>query len=161
MHEPPLYSRSSRRDWFGFTGGSALLGALASLAWGARAGEAGEEDFSLANETRAAEAGDDDWVGGIDVHIHAEASRLPGIKPKPDEIERLYDDTTVEPMARRLQQEMDEAKLSHVLGMGTVEGSEDDPLGVASALSRWPISFLGLRAIGVADSLRRTIASST
>jgi uncharacterized protein len=137
MGDPSLPHRQSRREWFGLTGGSALLGALASLSQGGCASEAKEDIL----------------IDGIDTHIHAESSKLPGVKSKPIDVLQLYAEPTVKPIADRLKREMAEARLSHVLGMGSLESPDTDPLGVARTLAVAE-SVPGLHAIGVANPQR-------
>jgi predicted TIM-barrel fold metal-dependent hydrolase len=88
----------------------------------------------------------------IDTHIHVVPPGLPGIKPKPEDVERLYQGPLAA-MADRLKAEMDQAKLEFAFGMGSLGGPKGDPLGIARTLelSR---SVPGLRAIGVADPRR-------
>ena len=58
-----------------------------------------------------------------------------------------------EAKARRLQSEMDQAKVALAFGMGQRESPEDDPLGIKSTLE--VAAFVpGLKAIGIADPRR-------
>ncbi|MCI0461356.1 MAG: amidohydrolase [Gemmataceae bacterium] len=83
----------------------------------------------------------------IDMHVHAVSPRLPGLKP---------DDTlweSPEQVAVTLRKEMLVCGLTHLLGMGHLQGQGDDALGVESTLAlaeRVP----GLYAIGIADPTR-------
>jgi predicted TIM-barrel fold metal-dependent hydrolase len=92
----------------------------------------------------------------IDTHIHAVTSALPGLKPKPPEIEKLYQDRP-EAMADRLKAEMVAGRVEMAFGMGSLGGTIEDPLGIARTLDLCSL-VPGLRAIGIADP-RRTDAA--
>jgi uncharacterized protein len=96
----------------------------------------------------------EEQAGGpvIDTHIHVVPPGLPGIKPMPDDVEKLYKGP-LSGMADRLRVEMDQAKLRFAFGMGSLDGLNEDPLGVARTLE---LSKLvpELKAIGVADPRR-------
>jgi predicted TIM-barrel fold metal-dependent hydrolase len=135
-HDRSSKIRPTRRTIIRLAGGTALTGALVHLR---------EPTRSAASEEQA--------VGTmIDTHIHAVPPGLPGIKPEPEDVKKLYKGLLSE-MADRLKVEMDQAKLKFAFGMGSLEGSKDDPLGIARTLelSR---SVPGLKAIGVADPRR-------
>jgi len=88
----------------------------------------------------------------IDTHIHAVSSSLPGRKPKPPEIEKLYQ-SPPQAMADRLKAEMAAGRVEVGFGMGSLGGTIADPLGIARTLDL--CSFVpGLRAIGIADPRR-------
>jgi uncharacterized protein len=127
----------TRRAIFGLAGGTALVGAVAGL-----------------RELTGSAGPDDGKPGGpvIDTHIHVVPSGLPGIKPMPEDVERLYKRPLSE-MADRLKAEMNQAKIDIAFGMGSLGGPPEDPLGIARTLelSR---SIPGLRAIGIADPRR-------
>ncbi len=53
----------------------------------------------------------------IDTHIHVVPPGLPGIKPMPADVEKLYKGPLTA-MADRLKMEMDQAKLRFAFGMG-------------------------------------------
>lgn len=82
------------------------------------------------------------------MHIHAVDARLPGGRPKPD---LLYGPP--EPVADALRRQMQESGTDALLGMGHLEGSGDDPLGIASTL-RISEFLPALHAIGIADPSR-------
>lgn len=88
----------------------------------------------------------------IDTHLHVVPARLPGLKPIPKDVEQLYGGPP-EALARRLRQEMEQAQVAFALGMGAMDGPNDDPLGVGDTL-RLAGLVPGLRAIGVADPRR-------
>lgn len=88
----------------------------------------------------------------IDTHIHAVMSDLPGLKPKPPEIEKLYQDRP-EAMAVRLKAEMAAGRVEMAFGMGSLGGTIEDPLGIARTLELCRL-VPGLRAIGIADPRR-------
>jgi predicted TIM-barrel fold metal-dependent hydrolase len=85
----------------------------------------------------------------IDTHIHAVASSVPGVKPKPKEIEELYEGP-VEKMADRLTKEMSAGKITSAFGIGSLGGTIEDPLGIARTLKLCK-KVKGLRAVGIAD----------
>jgi predicted TIM-barrel fold metal-dependent hydrolase len=88
----------------------------------------------------------------IDTHVHVAPSRLPALKPIPKDIERLFGGPP-DFLARRLRQEMEQARSAFAFGMGAIDGPNDDPLGVGDTL-RLAKFVPGLRAIGVADPRR-------
>ena len=137
-HDKMSKTRPTRRALFRLSGGTALVGALA-----------GSREL-----THRSAASEEEQTGGhmIDTHIHVVPPALPGIKPMPEDVERLYKGP-LSGMADRLKAAMDQAKLKFAFGMGSLEGLKEDPLGIARTLelSR---SVLGLRAIGVADPRR-------
>ncbi len=84
----------------------------------------------------------------IDMHIHAVNPQLPGVKSFP-----TFLDGSPGSVAEILRAQMQESGTAAVLGMGHLNGTADDPLGVASTLAiaqRLP----NLYAIGVADPTR-------
>jgi predicted TIM-barrel fold metal-dependent hydrolase len=97
-----------------------------------------------------ADPGNERWEGqAVDTHLHAVPSGVPGIKPKPPDVERLYKGPVSE-MASRLRFEMKQAKVEFALGMGTLETTPGDPLGIGRTLEL-SMSVPGLRAVGIAD----------
>ncbi|HYT95163.1 MAG TPA: amidohydrolase family protein [Gemmataceae bacterium] len=84
----------------------------------------------------------------IDMHVHAVSPRLPGVKPLTDVLHE-----PPETVAATLREEMAAAGITHLLGMGHLGGTGDDPLGIDSTLA---IAALlpGLHPIGVADPSR-------
>jgi predicted TIM-barrel fold metal-dependent hydrolase len=127
----------TRRAIFGLAGGTAMVGALAGL-----------------RELTGSNGPEDGQPGGpvIDTHIHVVPSGLPGIKPLPEDVERLYKGP-LSGMADRLKVEMDGAKIELAFGMGSLGGPPEDPLGIARTLELCR-SVPGLRAIGIADPRR-------
>jgi predicted TIM-barrel fold metal-dependent hydrolase len=85
----------------------------------------------------------------IDTHVHVVPSGIEGIKPKPKDVEKLYEGPPSD-MAARLNVEMKLAGFRVVFGMGSLDGGKDDPLGV-SRIIELSKSVPGLRAIGVAN----------
>jgi predicted TIM-barrel fold metal-dependent hydrolase len=88
----------------------------------------------------------------IDMHIHAVDAQLPGVKTLPD-----YMAGPPEQVAQILRAQMHESGARMLLGMGHLEGTADDPLGIASTL-RIAQLVPNLRPIGIADP-RRTDAN--
>lgn len=88
----------------------------------------------------------------IDTHIHAVSPSLPGLKPIPAEIEKLYQ-SPPQMMADRLKAEMAAGRVEVALGMGSLGGTIADPLGIARTLELCSL-VPGLRAIGIADPRR-------
>ena len=134
MQKPGL----TRRGLVGLSGGAALAGALGGV------GELVHSSSAL----RAEQAGDP----VIDTHIHVVIAGLPGIKPGPEEIDRLF----VGPppnMAERVKAEMEQANVQIAFGMGSLLGEKHDPLGVARILELAK-SVPGLKAIGALDPRR-------
>jgi hypothetical protein len=84
----------------------------------------------------------------IDMHIHAVNPRLPGVRLIPALL-----DGPPEPVAAALRQQMQESGTNVPLGMGHMDGAEDDPLGVASTL-RIAEFLPALHPIGVVDPSR-------
>src|SRR5262249_9786622 len=125
------------RDVLRRSGGAALVGALAGIHG------LGGPAFS-----------EEEWAGGpaIDTHIHVVPSELPGIKPKPKDVETLYGGPLSE-MAARVRVEMHLAKFQVAFGIGCLGGPPADPLGIAGTLAL-AASVPGLRAVGVADPRR-------
>lgn len=91
----------------------------------------------------------------IDTHVHVVPTGLPGIKSMPDDVLKLYEGPR-SALAARVNQEMKEAQLEYVFGMGGLEAPDDDPLGISRTSELFEL-VPGLRAIGVADP-RRTDA---
>jgi predicted TIM-barrel fold metal-dependent hydrolase len=88
----------------------------------------------------------------IDTHIHVVSPALPGLKPKPKDVEDLYKGPP-EGMVKRLETEMAQAKIKIAFGMGSPDGAGKDPLGIAGTVKL--SQFIpGLKAIGVADPRR-------
>jgi predicted TIM-barrel fold metal-dependent hydrolase len=130
-------TRPTRRAVFRLSGGTALVSAL----------------FGTRELTRSAFSEEDQSGGSlIDTHIHVVPAALPGLKPGPKDIEKLYEGPLSE-MAARLQVEMHLAKFKVAFGMGSLEGPESDPLGIAGTLALSK-SVPGLKAVGVADPRR-------
>ncbi len=91
----------------------------------------------------------------IDAHIHAVNDHVPGSKGgEPDAID-LEERPDI--IAGRLRKEMQEAGMTHALGMGRLDAPADDPLGINGTL-RLKALVPGLLAIGIADP-RKTIAA--
>jgi uncharacterized protein len=90
----------------------------------------------------------------IDMHIHVVPPKLPGIKPMPEDVDRLYAGPP-EAMARRLREEMERAGVASAFGMGCLDAPPDDPLGIASTL-RLAALVPGLKAIGAIDPRRNS-----
>jgi uncharacterized protein len=84
----------------------------------------------------------------IDMHVHAVSPCLPGIKPHTDLLHE-----TPEAVAAALREEMTTAGMTHLLGMGHLQGQGDDALGVESTLALAAL-VPGLHAIGIADPTR-------
>jgi predicted TIM-barrel fold metal-dependent hydrolase len=82
------------------------------------------------------------------MHIHAVNPQLPGVKTYPKFLEEAPS-----AVAEILRAHMQEAGMDAVLGMGHLNGTTNDPLGVASTLALAPW-LPGLFAIGVADPTR-------
>jgi predicted TIM-barrel fold metal-dependent hydrolase len=74
------------------------------------------------------------------------------MKPVPKDIDGLYSGPLSE-MAARLRVEMHLAQYKFAFGMGSLEGPQNDPLGIAGTVALAQ-SVPGLRAIGVADPRR-------
>jgi predicted TIM-barrel fold metal-dependent hydrolase len=77
---------------------------------------------------------------------------LPGLKPIPPEIVKLYEGPPAA-MAARLREEMGRANIEYAFGMGCLGGPPGDPLGIGGTLAL-AASVPGLRAVGVADPRR-------
>jgi predicted TIM-barrel fold metal-dependent hydrolase len=84
----------------------------------------------------------------IDAHIHVVPPRLPGTGLLSPLLGR-----PLEAVADELGRQMHDAGVRHALAMGSLQGSDDDPLGVAATL-RMASGVPGLHAIGVADPTR-------
>jgi len=84
----------------------------------------------------------------IDTHIHVVPPQLPGVGPLSPLLA-----AGGEALAAALRRELQAAGVTHAFAMGSCQGPEDDPLGVAGtlALAR---AVPGLFAIGIADPLR-------
>jgi predicted TIM-barrel fold metal-dependent hydrolase len=134
IQDKPAKTRLTRRAVLGLTGGTALATTLVSI-----------------RELTRSVVSEEEQGGGsvIDTHIHVVPPAIPGIKPMPDDVEKLYTGPLAA-MADRLKMEMDQAKVEYAFGMGSLESTKEDPLGIARTLelSR---SVPGLKAIGVAD----------
>src|SRR3954452_3320412 len=128
----------TRRSVLGLSGGAALIGAL------------GDGDPSALPSSQ--QQGGQGGGAAIDVHVHVVTPRIPGMKPMPEDVQRLMDGP-LEAMARRLNDEMARAGVEFALGMGCLGGPEDDPLGIDGTL-RLAGTVPGLRAIGIADPTR-------
>jgi uncharacterized protein len=136
--DKPSKDQPTRRAVFRSSGATAMVGALAGLR---------ELTRSAVSEEEQAE----DLV--IDTHIHVVPAGLPGIKPIPEDVEKLYKGP-LSGIARRLKVEMGQAKVEFAFGMGSLEGGLGDPLGIAGTLAL--AQFIpGLKAVGAID-LRRT-----
>jgi predicted TIM-barrel fold metal-dependent hydrolase len=133
----PSGTGPTRREILGLVAGTAAVGALAGLR--------GLTDPAVSAEDLPAEP-------AIDTHIHVVHSGVPGVKPKPKEIEALYSGP-VAGMAARIKDEMAKANVQIAFGMGSLVGPTDDPLGIARTLE---ISRLvpGVKAVGIADPRR-------
>jgi predicted TIM-barrel fold metal-dependent hydrolase len=128
----------TRRGLVGLSGGAALAGALGGI----------RELVRSASGSQAEKAGSP----VIDTHIHVVAPGLPGAKPVPEDIAKLYQGPLAK-MADLLKAEMSQANVQFAFGMGSLGGEKSDPLGVARTLEL--ASFVpGLKAIGVADPRR-------
>ena len=136
-HDKPSKTRPTRRAVFRLSGGAALVSALVGI-----------------RELTRSAVSEEERAGGpvIDTHIHVVPPGLPGIKPMPEDAEKLYKGP-LSGMADRLKVEMDQAKLKFAFGMGSLEGLKEDPLGIARTLELSK-SVPGLKAIGVADPRR-------
>jgi predicted TIM-barrel fold metal-dependent hydrolase len=88
----------------------------------------------------------------IDVHVHVCQTRVPGLKPIPEEVSRLMDGPP-EGMARRLNEELKSGSISTAFGMGQLDAGQDDALGIEAVL-RVAKYVPGLMVIGVADPRR-------
>jgi hypothetical protein len=137
-HDSPPKSKPTRRVVLGLAGGTGLASVLA---------EASQSDDRQFVSPQARER-----VSAIDTHIHVVPPRLPGLKPIPKEIEDLYNRPPTA-MAARLKTEFEQAKIEFALGMGSLDGPRNDPLGVAGMLELCPL-VPGLKVIGVADPRR-------
>jgi uncharacterized protein len=128
----------TRRGLVGLSGGAALAGALGEV-----------RDL-----VRSSDGSQIERVGGsiIDTHIHVVAPGLPGMKPVPEEIAKLYQGP-LSKMAELLKAEMARANVQFAFGMGSLGGEKSDPLGVARTLELARL-VRGLKAIGVADPRR-------
>jgi uncharacterized protein len=135
--DQPSETRPTRRAVLRVSGRTALVSALLGLPELTRSAFSQEE---LSGDSL------------IDTHIHVVSSGLPGLKPKPKDVEKLYRGPLSE-MAARIKVEMHLANFKVAFGMGALGGPETDPLGIAGilALSR---SVPGLKAVGVADPRR-------
>jgi predicted TIM-barrel fold metal-dependent hydrolase len=88
----------------------------------------------------------------IDTHIHVVPPGVPGLKPIPKDVETLYQGPLAA-MAARIKEEMRLASFKVALGMGTLESTKTDPLGISGILALSE-SVPGLKAVGVADPRR-------
>jgi predicted TIM-barrel fold metal-dependent hydrolase len=120
------------------SGGAAMVGAL----------------LGVRELTERSALADEEPGGGpmIDTHIHAVPPGLPGLKPIPPDVERLYQEPLSE-MAARLKVEMGLAEVAVAFGMGSLGGLADDPLGIDRTLELCKL-VPGLKAIGIADPQR-------
>jgi predicted TIM-barrel fold metal-dependent hydrolase len=143
-HDKPSEARPTRRAVFRLSGGAALAGALVGMRQLTRS--------ALSEEARP---------GGslIDTHIHVVPSGVPGVKPMPKDVEKLYKGPPAD-MTARLNVEMDLARFKVAFGMGSLEGPKTDPLGIARILELSQ-SVPGLKAVGVADPRRTEPAHLT
>jgi predicted TIM-barrel fold metal-dependent hydrolase len=84
----------------------------------------------------------------IDVHIHLVPPRLPGV----GSLSPLLEDPP-EIRAAELRRQMQQAGVEHVLAMGSLGSTADDPLGIAATLD---IARLvpAVHAVGIADPSR-------
>jgi predicted TIM-barrel fold metal-dependent hydrolase len=84
----------------------------------------------------------------IDMHVHLVHPQIPGVLTVPDVILGRPEE-----VAAWFRQEVHEAGVTHALGMGHLNGSPDDPLGIRSTLT---IAELvpGVHPIGIADPTR-------
>jgi predicted TIM-barrel fold metal-dependent hydrolase len=135
--DKPSKSRPTRRTVLALSGGVVMVGAFAGVR-----GLAGP----------AASGGEQDEGPVIDTHIHVDPSGIPGLKPIPKDVEELYERPLAD-MAARLKVEMHLANYKVAFGIGSLEGSNDDPLGIARTLELCE-SVPGLRAVGIADPRR-------
>jgi len=130
----------TRRGLVGLSGGAALAGALGGMR-------------ELASRSRGAEV-EVEQAGrpAIDTHIHVVPAGLPGTKPVPEDVGKLYQGPPSK-IADRLNAEMDHANVQYAFGMGSLGGEISDPLGVARTLELAK-SVPRLKAIGAADPRR-------
>jgi predicted TIM-barrel fold metal-dependent hydrolase len=133
-YDKPSKIRPTRRAVFRLSGGTALVSALVGIRELTRSAFSEEEQAGSSL---------------IDTHIHVVPSGIPGVKPKPKDVEKLYKGPLSE-MAARLKVEMHLAKFKVAFGMGSLEGPKSDPLGIAGTLALSK-SVPGLKAVGVAD----------
>ena len=133
----PSKTEPTRRAVFRLSGGTALSGAVDGI-----------------RELTRSAVSQEQLAGGpaIDTHIHGVPPGLPGIKPMPKDVEKLYKRPLPE-MAAHLVMEMDRAKCKVAFGMGSIGGPNGDPFGIARTLELCK-SVPGLKAIGVADPRR-------
>jgi predicted TIM-barrel fold metal-dependent hydrolase len=136
-YDEPSKPGLSRRALFRLSGGTALFSALAALP-------------ELSRAAFSDEKSDEDSL--IDTHIHVVPPGVPGLKPKPIDVESLYKGPRSE-MAARVKVEMHLAKVKVAFGMGALGGAGTDPLGIAGILVLCE-SVPGLKAVGVADPRR-------
>jgi predicted TIM-barrel fold metal-dependent hydrolase len=94
-------------------------------------------------------AEDQGAIPAIDTHVHVVPPGLPGLKPMPEDVDKLYKGPR-STMAERLQAEMKQAGIKLIFGMGSGDGQSEDPLGIAGTLALSE-SVPGLKAVGVAD----------
>jgi predicted TIM-barrel fold metal-dependent hydrolase len=130
-------ARPNRRTVLRLTAGTALAGGILGIR-------------QLTRSTLAEQK----VYGGpvIDTHIHAVSPELPGIKPIPEPILKLYQDPP-QAMETRLKAEMAEGRVEVAFGMGSLGGTIVDPLGIARTLELCGL-VPGLKAIGIADPRR-------
>src|SRR5262249_8411618 len=118
-HDKPSKARPTRRAVLRLSGGAALASALVGIQ--------GLSRSAFSEDERAG------WRA-IDTHIHVVPSNLPGIKPKPKDVETLYEGPPSE-MVARLKVEMHLARFEVAFGMGCLGGPPADPLGIAGTLA--------------------------
>src|SRR4051812_48518723 len=109
----------TRRSVLGLSGGAALIGALGG----------GDPSALPSSQQQGGQGGG----AAIDAHVHVVIPRIPGMKPMPEDVQRLMDGPP-EAMARRLKDEMARAEVAFAFGMGCLGGSKDDPLGIDGTL---------------------------
>jgi predicted TIM-barrel fold metal-dependent hydrolase len=128
----------TRRGLVGLSGGAALAGALGGV----------RELVHNSDGSQTEQAVDP----VIDTHIHVVPPGLPGIKPMPEDVDKLFQGP-LSKMVDRLKAEMNQASVQFAFGMGWLGGEKLDPLGVARTLELAK-AVPGLKAIGVADPRR-------
>jgi predicted TIM-barrel fold metal-dependent hydrolase len=133
-HDRPPKSRLTRRGVLSLAGESALVSAVIGEHALARAVLPGEEQVP---------------IPAIDAHVHVVPSRLPGIKPVPGDVAKLYEGPPAG-LAARVKAEMGSAGIKVAFGMGSVGAENEDPLGIAGTLALSK-SVPGLKAVGIAD----------
>lgn len=88
----------------------------------------------------------------IDMHVHLVHPQTPGVLTVPEVILRSPSE-----VASAFREEMREAGVTVALGMGHLNGSPDDPLGIESTLSIAEL-LPGIHPIGIADPNRTDAA---